>query len=158
MCPVILLWCWVHPKHRVMLRPWPVVVWIALSSLWNQLNHKAKWEHSLTDTAINNHGVCWVDCSQFGVNGVFVIMPWYLTVIQTLNKYHSAGKIPGMCFFTGGNSWRSLSSVAAALRAAWWALSSRAGIRSAHFPFCQSVLLPELMDMCFLHTTYFNKK
>lgn len=26
-------------------------------------------------------------------------MLWYLAVIQTLNKCHSAGKIPGFCFF-----------------------------------------------------------
>jgi len=28
-------------------------------------------------------------------------MLWYLAVIQTLNKCHSARKIPGTCFFMG---------------------------------------------------------
>lgn len=100
MYPIILLWCWVHLKHAVMLRPWPVAISTAHSSLWNKLNHKAKWDQSLIDMVINNHRI-WVDCSQFGVNGFFVIMPWYLAVIQTLNKCHSAGKIPGAHFFTG---------------------------------------------------------
>lgn len=97
----ILLRCWVHPKCCVMLRPWPVAVSSALSSLWNKLNRKATWDQSLIDVARNNHGICWADRSPFGVNGFFVIMPRYLAVIQTLNKCRSAGKIPGAAFFAG---------------------------------------------------------
>lgn len=84
MYPVIHLWCWLHPKHHVMLRPWPVAVSTALRSLWNKLNHKAKWDQR--GMVINNHRICWVACSQFGVNGFFLIMPWYLAVIQTLTS------------------------------------------------------------------------
>lgn len=51
--------------------------------------------------AINNRRFHGVECSQFSVNGFFVIMLWYLAVIQILNKCHSAGKIPGARFFMG---------------------------------------------------------
>lgn len=73
----------------------------ALSSLWNKLNHKAKWDQSLINVARNNHRICWADRSLFGVNGFFVIVPWYLAVVQTPHKCRSAGKIPGAALFVG---------------------------------------------------------
>lgn len=159
MYPVILLWCWVHPKHRVMLMPWPVAVSTALSSLWNKLNQKAKWDQSLTDTAINNHRICWVDCSQFGVNGFFVIMLWYLAVIQTLNKCHLAGKIPGACFFMGeileghaSHCSRSQSCMVG---------SRQPGRRlQCLLPFLSkySVTRTDMGNVLPLHTMHFNKK
>lgn len=153
MYPVTLLWCCVHPKCRlVVLWPWPEAFSTALRSPRNELDRRAKWDQSLTDRAINNHRICWVDRSQFCFNGFFVIMLWYLAVIQTLNKCHSAGKIPGVCFFMveilEGRALvlRLLSE----LRGGSQQLGE--GMWSARFPCCQSTLIPELGEIGFLST------
>lgn len=149
MYPVTMLWYCVHPTHSlVVLRPWPAAF---SNALWNKWNLKAKWDQSLTDVAINSHGICWVDCSQSCINGFFVVMPWYLKVIQTPNKCHSAGRIPGVYFFMVG----IVEGRSAALQLLWDCMVScqQWGRRwSAHFPFCQSTLLPELLDTDFLST------
>lgn len=124
MYPVTMLWYCVHPKRNlVALRPWPAAF---SNALRNKLNLRAKWDQSLTDVAINSHRICWVGCSQFCINGFFVVCRG---ILKSFKLQTSAIQLEKFQAFV--SSWWELLK-AALLRCscsgiAWWAASSWAG-------------------------------
>lgn len=128
-----ILWCWGHSLGQAELFP--------VEPTW------AQW---LPGMAISSPWLCGVCWDWFSVSGVCN------NAMLSCSHSSSAGEIPGTCFFRGGVLAGPLSPLQP-LSELWVGSGGSqcpGMVWSAHFPSCQSTLLPELKGTCFLFISW----